>query len=162
MQVLSVLRHSRKRNDPAGSDFDRILIPVNGGEADAGAIELACTLAGYKSKKTIIAVNVIPVERCLPLDAEVDSAVGRAEGIMSVVEKQVEKLGHTALTDILQARNIGSAIIQASIEHCVDLILINLTYKQMGEHCLGKLAHYVLKNAPCRVILNYEADVTQS
>ena len=82
---------------------------------------------------------------------------------MSAVEKQVEKLGHVALTDILQARDVGSAIVQASREHCADLILISLASRmQAGEFCLGNLVHHILKNAPCRVILNYQADSGQA
>jgi nucleotide-binding universal stress UspA family protein len=120
---------------------------------------MACSLAGCKGKKTIIAVHVIPVERCLPLDAEVDAALGHAEGVMSAVEKQVEKLGHVALTDILQAREVGPAIVQACREHRADLILISLNSRvQGGEFRLGNLVHHILKNAPCRVILNCQAD----
>ena len=161
--ILNALRRPRTRTGAEEVEFARILVPVNGGEVDSGAIELACNLAGCKGKKTIIAINVIPVERCLPLDAEIEAAIGCAEGIMSTVEKQIEKRGHLALTDILQARDAGPAIVQASREHCADLILISLAYKgQFGEFCLGKLVHYILKNAPCRVILNYEARCEQA
>jgi hypothetical protein len=156
---LNTLLRPKTRHNAEVADFNRILVPVSGGKADAGAIEMACSLAGCKGKKTIIAVHVIPVERCLPLDAEIEAALGRAEGVMAAVEKQVEKLGHLALTDILQARDIGSAIVQASREHCADLILISLNCKTaFVEFRLGNLVHHILKNAPRRVILNYEGD----
>ena len=157
--MLNSLLRPKTRPNPEDTEFKRILVPVCGGRVDAGAIDLACSLAGYKGKKTIIAVHVIPVERCLPLDAEIEDALGAAENIMSDVEKQVEKQGHHALTDILQAREVGPALVQASRDHSADLILISLNCKTaFGEFCLGNVVHHILKNAPCRVILNYEAD----
>lgn len=137
-------------------EFNKILVPVGGGAADEGAIELACELVKQKGKKGIIAVHVIPVDRSLPLDAEVNADMARSEEILERVEEQVKKLGCSVETDILQAREVGPTIIDAAHEHQVDLIIISLSYKrQFGEFCLGDVAPYVLKNAPCRVILDH-------
>ncbi len=143
-------------------EFSKILVPVGGSKADEGAIDLACDLV-KKGKKTIIAVHVIPVDRSLPLDAEIEAEMARSEGILSRVEEQVKKRGCTVETDILQAREVGPAIIDVAREHQVDLILISLTSKkQFGEFCLGDVAPYVLKNAPCRVILDHQLDREQA
>jgi len=143
-------------------EFNRILVPVSGSKADAGAIDLACNLVRQKGKKAIIAVHVIPVERSLPLDAEIEAEIGHAEGILSRVEAQVKKQGCAVETDILQAREVGPAIIEVAKEHEVDLIIISLAHKtQFGEFCLGDVAPYVLRNAPCRVILDHQLDSEQ-
>jgi nucleotide-binding universal stress UspA family protein len=139
-------------------EFNKILVPVGGSKADEGAIDLACDLV-KKGKKTIIAVHVIPVDRSLPLDAEIEAEMARAETMLSEVEEQVEKRNCNVETDILQAREVGPAIINVANEHQVDLIIISLTYKrQFGEFCLGDVAPYVLKNAPCRVILDHQKE----
>ena len=144
-------------------EFNKILVPVDGNKADEGAVDLACDLVRQKGKKTIIAVHVIPVDRSLPLDAEIEAEMARSEGILSRVEEQVKKRGCTVETDILQAREVGSAIIDVAREHQVDLILLSLTSKkQFGEFCLGDVAPYVLKNAPCRVILDHQLDREQA
>ena len=140
-------------------EFSKILVPVGGSKADEGAIDLACDLVKQKGTRTIIAVHVIPVDRSLPLDAEVESEMARSEVILSRVEAQIKKRGCSVETDILQAREVGPAIIDVAREHQVDLILISLTSKkQFGEFCLGDVGPYVLKNAPCRVILDHQLD----
>ena len=155
--MIKPLLKSKKRQASRGKEFHRILVPVCGKQTDEGAIAMACALAGPKGKKTIIAIHAIPVERCLPLDAEIDSALQAAESVIAGAEQQILKLGHTALMDILQAREIGSALIEASKEHLADLILISLNCKTaFGEFYLGNVVPHILKNAPCRVILNYE------
>ncbi len=156
--MFEAISNNKKAAPQAIHDFKRILVPVCGKQTDSGAIALACELAGCKFKRTIIAVHVIPVERCLPLDAEISAALESAESVITGAEQQIQKLGHKAMTDILQAREIGPALIEASLEHLADLILISLNCKTaFGEFYLGNVVPHILKNAPCRVILNYEA-----
>ncbi len=138
-------------------EFHKILVPVAGTKADEGAIEIACSLAKRKNKSIIFAVHVIPVERALPLDAEIGSEVGRAETILAHIEEIAEERGCVLETDILQAREVGPAIIDEAIEREADLILIGVSYKRhFGQFSLGDILPYVLKNAPCRVILDHQ------
>lgn len=138
-------------------EFHKILVPVAGTKADEGAIEIACSLAKRKNKSIIFAVHVIPVERSLPLDAEIESEVGKAETILTHIEEIAEKRGCVLETDILQAREVGPAIIDEAIEREADLILIGVSYKRhFGQFSLGDVLPYVLKNAPCRVILDQQ------
>ncbi len=143
-------------------EFNKILVPVGGTSTDNGAIDLACDLARGKGKKTIIAVHVIPVDRSLPLDAQVETETARSEEMLGKVEEHVQKRGCAVETDILQAREVGPAIINVAREHQADLIIISLDEtQQFGEFCLGETVTYVLKNAPCRVILDHQADTDQ-
>jgi len=60
-------------------------------------------------------------------------------------------------TDVLQAREAGPAIVDEAVERDIDLILMGVTYKRrFGQFSLGSVVPYVLKNAPCRVILYHE------
>ncbi len=137
-------------------EFQNILVPVSGSQADEGALELACNLA-KKSKSKIFAVHVIPVERALPLDAEIEPEIGKAENILTQAESIAQEWGCAIDTDILQAREVGPAIIEEAVEREVDLILIGVTYKhRFGQFCLGDVLPYVLENAPCRVILDHQ------
>ena len=141
-------------------EFQKILVPVAGTKADEGAIELACSLAKQKNASTIFAVHVIPVERSLPLDAEIEPEIGKAENILAKVEDTAKEWGCIVETDILQAREVAPAIIEEAIEREVDLILIGVTYKKhFGQFCLGDVLPYVLENAPCRVILDHQIDI---
>ena len=71
-------------------EFHKILVPVSGSEADEEAIRLACRLA-KKDKTKIRAVYVITVKRTLPLDAEIESEIRKAEGILDHVERIAEE-----------------------------------------------------------------------
>lgn len=133
--------------------FKKILVPVVGTEADEEAMKLACRVA-RKDKGKIWAVSVVAVKRALPLDAEIDSEIQRAEGILDHVEEIAGEEDYEVTTDVLQAREVGPAIIDEAVERGVDLILMGVKYKRrFGQFSVGSVVPYVLKNAPCPVIL---------
>ncbi len=137
-------------------EFHKILVPVVGTEADEEAITLACRLA-KKDKGKICAVYVLTVKRTLPVDAEIEPDIKKAEGILDHTESVAEEQGYGLETDLLQAREVGPAIIDEAVERGVDLILMGVTYRtRFGQFTLGHVVPYVLKNAPCRVILYHQ------
>ena len=136
--------------------FNKILVPVCSTEADEEAIKLACVLA-KKAKGKIWAVYVITVKRSLPLEAEIDPEIRKAEDILDRMEGYAEEQDYEVETDVLQAREAGSAIIDEAVERGVDLILMGVKYKKrFGQFSLGSVVPYVLKNAPCPVILYHQ------
>ena len=134
-------------------EYNRILIPVVGTGADEEAMRLACRLA-KKGKGKIWSVRVITVKRSLPLDAEIESEIREAEAILDHIEEVAEEQDCEIETDVLQAREAGPAIVDEAVELDVDLILMGIEYKRrFGQFSLGNAVPYVLKNAPCPVIL---------
>ena len=134
-------------------EFKKILVPVAGTEADEEAMRLACRLA-KKDKGKVWAVSVVAVKRALPLDAEIDSEIQNAEDVLNHVEGIAEEEDYEVETDVLQTREVGPAIIDEAVERGVDLILMGIKYKRrFGQFSLGNVVPYVLKNAPCPVIL---------
>ncbi len=137
-------------------EFKKILVPVIGTEADNEAIRLACRLA-KKDKGKIWAVYVITLKRTLPLDAEIEPEVKKAEDILDRSEGVAEEQDYELKTVLLQAREAGPTIVDEAVEHQVDLILMGVEYKKrFGQFSLGNVVPYVLKNAPCRVILYHQ------
>jgi len=137
-------------------EFYKILVPVIGTEADDEAMKLACRLA-KRNKGKIWAVYIIAVKRALPLDAEVEPEIKKAEGILDHIESIAEEQDYEVETDLLQAREVAPAIVDEAIEREVDLILMGITYKRrFGQFNLGNVVPYVLKNAPCHVILYHQ------
>ena len=134
-------------------EFHKILVPVIGTEADEEAMRLACRLA-KRDKGKILAIYSIKVKRDLPLDAEIESEIEKAEYILDHMEMVAEEQDYEVDTDVLQARDAGPAIIDEVVEQGVDLILIGIKHKtRFGQFSLGHVVPYVLKNAPCPVIL---------
>ena len=131
----------------------KVLVPVDGGTADEEAIRLSCRLA-KKSGGKVYVTYVIQVDRTLPLDAEVKAEIERGEGVLDTAERIAEDQDYNVDTDLLQAREIGPAIVDEAIERGVDLIMMGVSYlKKFGEFSLGETVPYVLKNAPCWVLI---------
>lgn len=134
--------------------FLKILVSVNGKDADdKEAIELACMMA-KEVKGTIDVVYVIRVKRSLPLDAEIESEVQKAEEVLSWAEEIADEQDYEVETNLIQTREVGPAIVDEAMEHSADLIIMGMGYrKRFGQFDPGDVVSYVLKNAPCRVLL---------
>ncbi len=131
----------------------KILVPVNGTDSDEEAIKLSCRLAKKAGAKLYV-TYVIQVDRTLPLDAEVRPEVDKGEQVLDSAERIIEEMDCDVETDMLQAREIGPAIVDEAIERGVDLVTLGFNYKKkFGEFTLGDIIPYVLKNAPCWVIV---------
>jgi len=136
-----------------GMDYHRILVPVAGSSTDDEAMRLAMSLA-KKGKTKIWAAYVVLLDRSLPVDAEVEPEIQRGEEILDHMESLAEDLGFDIQTDLMQAREAGPTIVDAAEEHGIDLIIMGIKYKQrLGQFSMGSVVPYVLKNAPCRIIL---------
>ncbi|MDZ4247351.1 MAG: universal stress protein, partial [Dehalococcoidia bacterium] len=116
-----------------------------------------CRLA-KKSKAKVYVLHVIKVERALPLEATIEGQQQKAEEIMEHAERVAEEDGdYEVETELVQARETGPAIVDESIERNIDLIVIGATVKsRFGQHSLGTTLPYVLRSAPCRVIVTRE------
>ena len=137
-------------------EFNKILVPVTGTEADDEAMRLACRLT-KKNKGKIWAVYVVTVKRSLPLDAEIEPEIKKAENILDRIAIVAEEEDYEIETDLLQAREVGPTIVDEAVEREADLILMGVIYKRrFGQFSLGNVVPYVLKNAPCQVILYHQ------
>ena len=137
--------------------FSKILVSVNGGGADKEAVELACRMA-RRSKGKVYVIYVIQVKRSLPLEANIEPEVQMAEEVLSHAEDAAEEQDYEVETELLQARQVGSALVDEVVERNIDLIVMGLNYKKrFGEFSMGSAVPYVLKNSPCPVLLFREA-----
>jgi nucleotide-binding universal stress UspA family protein len=131
----------------------RILVPVNGNPTDDDAVALACDI-GRRGKAAVYAIYVIEVKRTLPLDVDLPPEAAKGDTVLARAEHVAEEFGIDLETEILQARDVGTAIVDEALERDIDLIVMGIGYKRkFGEFDLGHTAPYVLKNAPCRVWL---------
>ena len=137
---------------------EKILIPVSGNGCDEDALKLAVEIARGNNKAKIYAVYVIQVKRELPLDAEISQETAAAERVLHKLENLGKELKYGVEATLLQARDVGPAIVQEAVELGADLIVMQMDYKRRyGAFTMGETAPYILKNAPCQVILAREA-----
>ncbi len=128
-----------------------ILVPTLGG-GYAENLQMACELAKARGAE-VTALYVIEIPSALPLDtflpdrlAEADAALKRAQAIGREFDVAVS-------TRLLQARSAGEAILDLSREKDFDLIIMGTSYRKGAAAWLGPTTEYVIRNAPCRVLV---------
>ena len=137
------------------------LVPVNGDWSDQKAVKLACDFAKI-SKGKVIVLYVIEMARNLPVDAEVNEATTKGEEILKAIEELTQDQSCEIEAELLQARQVGPAVVQEAAEREVDTIVLASQYKmKFGSFSLGKAVPYILKNAPCKIVL-WRGAITQT
>jgi nucleotide-binding universal stress UspA family protein len=132
-------------------EVQKVLVPVNGNETDATIIELAAQTA-KRAKGRVYAIHVIEVARSLPVDADLVQERRRADNILDAAEQTASQWGIEIETEILQARDIGTAIVEEASESHAELIVLGVPLStDPSSFDIGKTAAYVLKYAPCKV-----------
>lgn len=137
--------------------YQRVIVPVNGSSGDARVLALIGDLI-HRQPVAITLIYVVEVLQSMPLDAELPAEIDRGELILGRAEELAKQLvsakADRLTTDLLQARSAGAAIVDEAIERNADAILMATTVRQKhGKTTLGETSAYVLKNAPCEVIV---------
>lgn len=126
---------------------------MNGSPVDTEILRLACSLARL-TKARLFVVYVVEVRRSLPLDARLEAEIARGEETLTEAEKTVEDEECEAEASLLQAREVGPAIVEEAVERDADVIIMGIGHKRrFGEFSLGDAVPYVLRNAGVPVLL---------
>lgn len=132
--------------------FRRAVIGVNGGPGDSRLVRLACELARH-AKAEVVVTHVVEIDWTLPLDADVAARSEDAQRVLDTAETTAEAARHPVETVLLQARDVGAALVDEASERGADLIMLSLPYRTRfgGDFAMGRTIPYCFKNAPCRV-----------
>ncbi len=138
--------------DPESLSFRRVMLALNGGSSDARIVRLAAELV-RQSRAEIIAVHVVEIDWTLPLDADVAGSSEEAQRVLDMAEGVAEASKQQLEPVLLQARDVGAAILDEAIEREADLLVLGLPYRKRfgGDFMIGRTIPYILKNAPCAV-----------
>ena len=132
--------------------FRRAVLGLTGGPTDERMVRIACQLAKpYKSE--IIGVHVVEIDWTLPLDADVAGRNDEVQRVLDVAEATAEDVGCRLTPVLLQARDVGAALVDEASERGADLLVLGLAYRTKfgGDFAIGQTIPYVLKNAVCAV-----------
>ncbi len=143
---------------PQPAAFSRAVIALSGAPSDAALVKLVAQAAhGSKlmhgSKPELVAVHVVEIDWTLPIDADVAGRSEEAMRVLDVAEAAAESAGVRIETVLLQARDVGAAIVDEAVERSADLLVLPLAYRTRfgGDFAIGRTVPYVLKNAPMAV-----------
>jgi APA family basic amino acid/polyamine antiporter len=163
-------RHEAPELEP---ELGSIMVPVFGTELDDDIVQTAARLAGPEHDDldpegaVIEAIWVLEVPLALPLDARLpDAQIKRAKAALArakVVGEEYE--GVVVQTAMVRGRRAGQAIVSEAARRGVEAIVLAAEEPSrvrggalLGsagplDNYLGEVTKYVIKKAPCRVIL---------
>ena len=138
--------------DASEPPFRRAVIALNGGQSDEAIVRLAAEYA-RSSKAELIAVHVVEIDWTLPLDADIAGRSEEAQRVLDMAEAAAEAAKVTLEPVLLQARDVGAALVDEATERQADVLILGLPYRKRfgGDFAIGRTIPYVLKNAPCPV-----------
>ncbi|MHB1134387.1 MAG: universal stress protein [Chloroflexota bacterium] len=130
-----------------------VLTYVDGGSTDETVLEMAFDVA-KRSRAKVHVIYVIKVRRDLPLTAEMQPEMEKGERVLGQAENIASAMGYQIEGEILQAREIGPAVVDEAAERACDLVVLGLPYQaRMGAFEVTPAVDFVLKNAPAQVWL---------
>ncbi len=132
--------------------FRRAVVALNGGPTDARIIRLVAEEARH-NKAAIIAIHVVEIDWTLPLDANIAGRSDEVQRVLDMAEAVAEDYKMMLDPVLLQARDVGAAIVDEATEREADLLVVGLPYRKRfgGEFAIGRTIPYILQNAPCPV-----------
>lgn len=132
--------------------FRRAVIALNGGPSDAAIVRLALEVA-RPNRAELIAVHVVELDWTQPLDADVAERSEEAQQVLDAAEGIADQLHCKIESVLVQARDVGAAIVDEAAARKADLLILGLSYRTRfgGDFAIGRTIPYALKNAPCAV-----------
>lgn len=142
--------------DKTGSPY-RLVVYVTGGPEDQRLLEIVEKI-GQRQNTFITIAYVVEVQQSMPLDAELPAEIERGESVLHAAELFATRCVHGRrdhiTTELLQARSAGAAIVDEAIESGADAIMLSCSIrKKHGRAIIGDAVEYVLRNAPCEVMV---------
>jgi nucleotide-binding universal stress UspA family protein len=132
--------------------FRRAVIALSGGPVDNAIVRLALEVT-RQAHAQLIAVHVVELDWTQPLDADVAERSEEAQRVLDAAEAIAEAMRGKIESVLVQARDVGAAIVDEAAARDADLLIMGLTYRTRfgGDFAIGRAVPYALKNAPCAV-----------
>jgi nucleotide-binding universal stress UspA family protein len=132
--------------------FQRAVIALSGSPTDALTVRLAVEVA-RPSHAELVAVHVVELDWTQPLDADVAERSEEAQRVLDAAEAIADQLHGKLESVLVQARDVGAAIVDEAAARDADLLILGLPYRTRfgGDFAIGRAVPYALKNAPCAV-----------
>jgi nucleotide-binding universal stress UspA family protein len=132
--------------------FRRAVVALNGGPSDSRIVRLVSEQARL-TKAELIAVHILEIDWTLPLDSDIAGDSDEVQRVLDSAEAVAEESKVRLEPVLLQARDVGAAIVDEAVERGADLLVVGLPYRKRfgGEFAIGRTIPYILQNAPCAV-----------
>jgi len=136
-------------------EYRRLLVPIVPGQPTDEAFDVAASLAAERGAQ-IAAVHVIEVQLDLPLNAWLPDRVAQADRELDEAQRIGESYGVTVIPRLIRARSAGPAIVEEARRRGTEIIVIGAARNEptrARRAVFGRTVDYVLRQAPCRVMV---------
>jgi APA family basic amino acid/polyamine antiporter len=132
-------------------EYRSILVPVVSGPQSHEAVDVAVRLATERAG-TIVLLRVIVVPLELPLDADLGDQTEEANRLLDEATALAAGYGVRTVERVVRARHAGRAIVHEAERRGSEIVVLGAP-RGMHKAIFGKTVDYVLKYAPCRVMV---------
>jgi APA family basic amino acid/polyamine antiporter len=140
-------------------EYRRLLVPVIAGQPSDDALDVACTLAAERGAR-IVALNVLEVPLDQHLAAEQPERERQANAELDEAVAIGESYGVAVVDRLVRARDAGTAIVAEARARNSEIIVLGAPRRRLGRReraVFGRTVDYVLRHAPCRVLVTAAA-----
>ena len=136
-------------------EYRRLLVPVIPGRASDDALDVAASLSAERGAR-IAAVTVLEIPLDLPLGVELPTEEAQANRELDEARRIGDSYGVSVIPRLVRGRNAGAEIVREAERRGTEIIVIGAPRRDVGRGkraVFGNTVDYVLKNAPCRVLV---------
>ena len=145
-------------------EYRRLLVPVVAGQPSDDALDVACGLAAERGAR-IVALNVLEVPLGRPLDDDLEELEDAANHELDEAVAIGDSYGIRVFDRLIRARSAGPAIVEEAERGGTEIIVIGSPRKSLTSTqraVFGRTVDYVLRHAPCRVMIAASPDEAAS
>ena len=130
-----------------------ILVLVSDDENASQTVDFSARLAA-REKSNLVIIYVIEVDLVLPVTADLDSEVQRAEDLLRRLKSDSGYSNNLIETQLLQGREKGTALVDEAVAQDAEAIVVSVDYDRLlGAFEISEDNRYILEHAGCAVWL---------
>jgi len=139
------------------------VLGLNGSTTDLLVVKAGVEMARAHTTE-LIALHVVEVDWRHDLDDEMPGSRELASTVLDLAEGAAERARLKMQTELLQARDVGAALVDEAVSLEADVIILGLPYRKRrgGDFAMGATIPYVFQNAPCTVLVIREPVVART
>ena len=142
------LRRPVRAHPSASAGYRRTLVPVTEGPGGELAVDLACRFAADKHA-VLVALAPIEIPLEMPLDVPAHEEEARAHALLERALAIGGLYGVRVVPRTVRTRSAADAILEEASEGQAEIVVLGAP----NGPRLGSTVEFVLKHAPCRVML---------
>jgi APA family basic amino acid/polyamine antiporter len=137
----------------AALEYRNILVPLAPGRETDEALDVACRLATDRGAR-VVAIAVVEVPLDMPLDAAMRDAEREANELLDRARTLGDSYGVGVIGRLARDRRAGRAIVREASQRNSEIVVMGAPRRRQARAAVfGDTADYVLRHAPCRVMV---------